>query len=266
MSFQPVIPASGLVGWRFLQRTHAAQMQAFTATGLQEREAGYFLEKIGQITNASELVADRRLLSIALGAFGLQDDIENRAFIQRILSDGTSSPSALANKMTDSRYRRFSAAFGFGVGEIVQTGNRAGMETIVQQWRSSQFEIAVGEQDDTMRIALYAERQLDALATRATNDETKWFTIMGEPPLRALFETALGLPSAFARLDIDKQLEILRDRTRAVTGDSSVAQFAAQENRDRLIALYFARSSADSLSAGSSPASVALSLLQAGSW
>ncbi|MFC3118688.1 hypothetical protein ACFOHS_12495 [Jhaorihella thermophila] len=67
MSFQPVIPASGLVGWRFLQRTHAAQMQAFTATGLQEREAGYFLEKIGQITNASELVADRRLLSIALG-------------------------------------------------------------------------------------------------------------------------------------------------------------------------------------------------------
>ncbi|MFC3118689.1 DUF1217 domain-containing protein [Jhaorihella thermophila] len=145
------------------------------------------------------------------------------------MSDGTSSPSALANKMTDSRYRRFSAAFGFGVGEIVQTGNRAGMETIVQQWRSSQFEIAVGEQDDTMRIALYAERQLDALATRATNDETKWFTIMGEPPLRALFETALGLPSAFARLDIDKQLEILRDRTRAVTGDSSVAQFAAQE-------------------------------------
>ena len=265
MSFQPVVPASGLVGWRFLQRTYAAQMQAFTTTGLQEREAGYFLERIGQVTSASDLVADRRLLSVALGAFGLQDDIDNRAFIQRILSDGTSSSSALANKMTDSRYRRFSAACGFGVGELPQTGNRAKMEAIVQQWRSSQFEIAVGEQDDTMRIALYAQRELNALATRATSDETKWFTIMGEPPLRTLFETALGLPSAFAQLDIDKQLEILRDRTRAATGDDSVAQFATQEKRDRLLALYFARSSANSLAVGTSPASVALSLLQAGS-
>ena len=264
MSFRPVIPMSGLVGWRFLERTYAAQLKTFGAAGRQARDAEYFLERIGRIRSADALVADRRLLSVALGAFGLSDDIDNRAFIRRILSDGTTSASALANRMTDSRYRRLSAAFGFGPGEILQTGRAEKMRQIVERWRTGQFEVAVGEQDDSMRIALYGRRELEALARRDVSEETRWFMIMGEPPLRKLFETALGLPSTFSRLDIDRQLAILRDRTRALTGADTVSQFAGEESRARLLTLFFARASAAADGAGSSPASVALTLLRGG--
>ena len=85
MSYQPVIPSAGLAGWNFLQRTYDAQFKAFNASAQLQRDTDYFREKVGEIQSAEDLVKDRRLLSVALGAFGLQDDIDNRYFIQKIL-------------------------------------------------------------------------------------------------------------------------------------------------------------------------------------
>ena len=40
---------------------------------------------------------------MALGAFGLQDDINNRYFIRKILEEGTTNEDALANRFSDTR-------------------------------------------------------------------------------------------------------------------------------------------------------------------
>mgnify|MGYP000126734112 CR=1 FL=1 len=69
MSFQPVVPTSGLAGWRFLQATLQRQTEAFENSHEIKSNTAYFSEKIASVTSAEELVADRRLLSIALGAF-----------------------------------------------------------------------------------------------------------------------------------------------------------------------------------------------------
>ncbi len=71
MSFQPVVPLSGYVGWRFLERTIDAQQEAFNTSQPIARATDYFREKIAQVRTADDLVADRQLLSVALGAFGL---------------------------------------------------------------------------------------------------------------------------------------------------------------------------------------------------
>ncbi|MEM9127018.1 MAG: flagellar protein, partial [Pseudomonadota bacterium] len=89
MTFQPVIPSGGVVGWRFLQRTYEAQIDSFSQSGVNQRETQYFLENISNVLTAEDLVSDRRLLQVALGAFGLEEDLDNRFFIQKILQDGT---------------------------------------------------------------------------------------------------------------------------------------------------------------------------------
>ena len=94
MTFQPVVPAGGVAGWRFLQRTYDTQLQTFSASPVNDREIKYFLDNISNVKSAEELVSDRRLLQVALGAFGLEDDINNRYFVQKILSDGTRSDDA----------------------------------------------------------------------------------------------------------------------------------------------------------------------------
>ena len=58
MTYQPVIAGAGLVGWRFLQRTYDAQFDAFTKSPRIQRDSDYFLENIGSVTSARELVSD----------------------------------------------------------------------------------------------------------------------------------------------------------------------------------------------------------------
>ena len=154
MTFQPVIPGAGIAGSRLLQPPHHTQLTAFNKSPQLDRDAEYFRDKIGEVQSAEDLVKDRRLLGVALGAFGLNDDIDNRYFIQKILQDGTESDDALANRLADKRYQKFSDAFGFGPGGTVATTDTAKMAGIISQNRAQSLEEAVGAQEETLRLAL----------------------------------------------------------------------------------------------------------------
>lgn len=261
MSYQPIIPSIGLAGWGYLQRTYDAQVENFNAGTLQKRNAEYFAENIKKVGSAAELVKDHRLLSVALGAFGLQDDLANKYFIQRILEDGTESDDALANRLVDQRYRDLSDAFGFGPGAVRATSNSEKMAGILAMSRVQAFEVAVGEQDESMRIALTAERELQSLAVGTESDDAKWFSLMAMPPLRKMLETALGLPSSFGRIDIDQQMKVFREKTGSVTGRTVVAQFADQDIREKMIRLFLVRSQISETSGNNRPAARALAIL-----
>lgn len=262
MTFQPVVVGTGLVGWQFLQATYDDQFEAFTKSTVVQRDAEYFRQNIGAISSAEDLVADRRLLSVALGAFGLSDDLNNRFFIQKVLEDGVTSDDALANRLSDDRYHDLSKAFGFGPGETASVDQASFVEHIISRFETQAFETALGEKDDTMRIALYGDRTLQDMAVEDKSETTLWYNILGEPPLKKLFQTAFGLPSGVGQVEIEKQAEIFQDRAVAMFGDSSIAQFADGETRQKLIRTYMARVLIDQSGGNFSPAATALQLLQ----
>ncbi|WP_306004454.1 DUF1217 domain-containing protein [Aquicoccus porphyridii] len=261
MAFQPVIPAGGLVGWRFLQQTRPAQEAAFRDAPAIQRDTAYFAERIGQIDSAAELVSDRRLLSVALGAFGLQDDINNRYFVQRMLDDGTIKPDALANRMADDRYKSFSRAFGFGDFAVPRTKLSDFADEIVNRYLSKSFEVAVGDQQEDMRLALNAQSELPRIASESGTNDTKWFRVMGNAPLRKLFEVALGLPESFGQIDLDKQLEIFRDKAARQFGTGEIDEIATPEMLDRVVQRFLVRTQVDTGPANIA-GSIALTLLQ----
>jgi hypothetical protein len=263
MSFAPVIPFGGYAGWTYLKRTQPAQ-QAILAAGPQRlRDEAYFRDRIGGIDSAEALVSDRRLLRISLTAFGLEDDINNRFFIRKVLEEGTLSDGALALRLSDPRYRELSAAFGFGDFTIPNTRLSDFPDRILSAYADRRFEAAVGEQNGSMRLALNAEREIAALAGKSSGNDTKWFSVMGSRPLRQVFETALGLPSSLAALDIDQQLAVFKDKTERLFGSDDIAQFAEAQAMEKLIRIYVIRAEASGSGAG--PAgSAALQLLQAG--
>ncbi|MCV2878854.1 DUF1217 domain-containing protein [Sedimentimonas flavescens] len=262
MSYTPVIPMGGYAGWKFLNRTMEKQQAAFTASAQIQRNEDYFREKIGSVTTAAELVADRRLLSVALGAFGLNDDINNRYFIQKVLDEGSLDGGALANKLADKRYLALTKAFGFGDFSTPRTVLSDFPDEIVAQYRDRQFEIAVGEADNSMRLALSLRRDLPELAAQGSSEKTKWFTIIGSNTMSTVFRTALGLPESVSSLDVDQQLEIYRSRTEQAFGSSDPGQFAQPDRIEELIKTYLLRAELGSGAAASSQ-SIALQLLSA---
>lgn len=260
MSFQPVLAMSGYTGWRFLQRTMETQKEAFVESGPMSRKAEYFRANIASVRSAEALVADRRLLEVALGAFGLDDDIDNKFFIQKVLEEGTLDEKALASRLSDKRYAAFAKAFGFGDFDTPRTALSGFPDEILAKWNDRQFERAVGEQDDTMRHALNLGPALGDILEQSENPRAQWFAIMGNPPLRAVFEGALGFPSSFGRIDLDQQLEQFQDRARSVFGSDKPADFTDPEVQEKIIRLYLMRSElATKVTTG---ASIALTLLR----
>ena len=262
MSFSPVLPLGGYAGWSFLKRTLDTQKAALAASADLRRDEDYFREKIGSVTTAEDLVSDRRLLRVALGAFGLDDDINSKFFIRKVLEDGTLKDGALSNRLANKQYQKFSAAFGFGDFTTPSTVLSDFPDKILTAFQDRQFEIAVGEQSDPMRIALNAERELAALANRSSSNDTKWYTIMGSEPLRRIFETAFGLPSSFAAIDIGQQLSYLKSKADQVFGDNAVSQFAEPDRMDALLRRYFVQSDISTSISPYAKGANALQLLQ----
>lgn len=261
MTFQPVLPLTGYPGWRFLERTADAQQAQLAKSQPIQRETDYFRENISSISSANDLVNDRRLLAVALGAFGLDADINNRAFIRKILEDGTQAQDALANRLADNRYAAFSRAFGFGDSPVPRTVLSRFPAEIIQRFESQQFAQAIGAQNNDLRLASNVRSGIaDVMAGNATNNG-RWFAMMGSAPLRAVFQTALGLPEAVAGIDIDRQLEIFQERGRSVFGTDDIKEIASPAQQEKLIRLFLIRSEANSLAA-TTAASTALALLQ----
>jgi hypothetical protein len=262
MTFSPIIPAGGLTGWTILKKTREVQVKAFTNSAAIRGDQEYFREKIGGIKTADQLVSDRRLLKVALTAFGLEADINAKAFIKKVLSDGTLDTKALANRLADKQYLAMSAAFGFGDFSIPRTQISDFADKILGDYRARSFEIAIGENNSDMRLALTAERELGKLAASGISEDAKWFTVMGSRPLRKVFETALGLPSRFGALDLDQQLLVLKQKAGQRFGDDRVTQFNRPEAIEMLIRNFLVRSEAGG-QGNFSPAKSALALLTA---
>ena len=260
MSFSPALPLSGYAGWAFLKRTQQSQQASFNASAQNKRDEDYFRAKIGSISTAEQLVNDRKLLKVALGAFGLDNDINNKFFIQKVLSDGTLSTKALSSKLADKQYEKFSAAFGFGDFAIPNTKMSDFADKIITAYRTRQFESAVGDQNNDLRLAMNIEREMPGIAGKTTSSEnSKWYSVMGNTALRTVFQTALGLPSSTATLDIDQQLTIFKSRTQAQFGNENVSQFTDKAAMDKLIKKFLTRSEATAQSGVNNPALTLLS-------
>lgn len=260
MTFSPITPLSGIAGLRFLEQTSVRQQESFNNQPQIKRDTKYFKENIASISTAEELVNDRQLFRIALGAFGLDEEIGKKFLLKKILEEGTEDSAALANRFVDPRYKKFADAFGFGNTDGSQTGMSGFADGIVESYKTRQYEIAVGNSDPNMRLALGFKREIAEFANSDGADTFAWFSVMGNQPLRTVLEAAYSLPTSFGTLDVDKQRDILKDRTNSMFGDTSLEVFndetAIDSLVDRFLTTMQIRNSTQSGSGGSAALSI----------
>jgi len=262
IGFQPIVPQTGYAGWRFLERTVETQRAAFEKSPELLRDPEYFKENISKATTADDLVNDRRLLKVALGAFGLEGDLDKRAYVLKALVEGTDAEDSFANRMVDKRYQELSKVFGYGnqMGARVAESNFT--ESILAPYKVQKFEVAVGKSDESMRLAMVFVREIAEFANLDSADDSAWFKVMGNSPLRQIFETAFGLPKSFGLLDVDKQRDVFRDKARKLFGDSSLGVFTESENVDKMLRTFFVRKQISESSGAGIPGTTALTLLR----
>lgn len=248
------IGISGLAGWRVLQRIETRQLEATAKDPVIQRSTAYLRENVTKDMSPEDLVGDYKMMQVVLGAFGLESDIGNKAFIRKVLESDIGDSSSLVNRLSDKRYLKLAKEFQ-KLGDTPAT-----VDTVTKAYVQRQFEKRVGEGDETYRLALNARNELGELATRKSSDKTLWFEVLGNKTLRMVFEGAFGFSKAMANLSVDRQAEEFMSASERVLGSSSFAEIGKEGVIDKLLTRYLALSQVQA-TASSSRYSAALTLL-----
>jgi hypothetical protein len=168
-----------------------SRYQAMTAAEPAVKTAtAYYEANIGSVQSASDLVNNYRLLSYALNAYGLGDQINNKGLITQVLQGGVSNPKSLANTLPNPQWKAFAAAFDFVDGGAASASSSSAVTTTTSDYVEQQLESDQGAQDVGVQLALYFQR----VAPTVTSEEG----ILADPNLLQVAATIMGLPPSAA--------------------------------------------------------------------
>jgi hypothetical protein len=176
------------------------RMQAMTAAEPAVKTASaYYAANIGKVTSIDQFVGNYRLLSYALDAYGLGDQINSTALIKQVLTGGVANPKSLANTLP--QWKAFATAFNFAADGAASISTAAAVATTKTNYVEQQLENEQGQQDVGVQLALYFNRVAPTV--------TSTYGILADQNLLQVVETIFGLPTSFSAENIDTQASSL---------------------------------------------------------
>jgi hypothetical protein len=179
-----------------------ARYQTMTAAEPAVKSAtAYYQANIGKVKSIQDFVKNYRLLSYALNAYGLGDQINNKALVAKVLEGGVSSPKSLANTLSNANWKAFATAFNF-VGEgAASVSSASAVKTTTAGYVEQQLESDQGSQDVGVQLALYFQR----VAPTVTSE----YGILADKNLYEVAQTIFGLSPKTNVSGIDAQAKAL---------------------------------------------------------
>ncbi len=199
---QPIMAAT--LGYRMVEASLDKQMAAFRNSGSVKREIDYVKTAIAKVDNADELVKDYRLFRFVLSAYGLDSQIDAKAFMKKVLAQDWSNSNSLSNKLVDTRYREIAKAFNFYAGGNANLKKSSFIDGLVDKYVTAEFEKKTEQTNPGIRLALYFKRMAPKI--------TSWYQVMGDKPLYEVVRTALQIPAAGTDSGVESQAKVLEKR------------------------------------------------------
>ncbi|MFK7763133.1 MAG: DUF1217 domain-containing protein [Roseobacter sp.] len=213
------------------------------------------------VATPDDLLLNRDFKEATFDLLGLPQTFAARQLAQRVLDSEPNDPASFAALFPDERYSAMYDLFPFDPVETERTYPEGFVEEVVRNYLDRQFEIQVGDVEPEMRIALSLERELNQVVENSQSNDAQWFSVMASEPLRQAFEGALRLPSSFGSIDIDQQLQVLKDRSQQFFGTENVRDFLETDQLDGLRESYLVSSGIETIgtTSNASIASIILS-------
>jgi hypothetical protein len=163
--------------------------------------SAYYQANIGKVKTIDQFVGNYRLLSYALQAYGLGDQVNNKALITKVLQQGTSTSKALANTLPNGNWKKFAAAYNFSAKGNAAPSSTASVSTTKADYIEQQLEGDQGAANTGVGLALYFARVAPSL--------TNSMQILADKNLLEVAQTIFNLPSTASAAQIDKQAKMI---------------------------------------------------------
>ena len=168
------------------------------------RETDYYLANIGKVKTIEDFLANDRVFSYAMKAFGLKDMIYAKAFVKKVLTDGIDSANSFTNQLTDPRFKELATAFNFKSLGTTTTIFERTQKGVVDKYLQVQLEEQAGSSNEGVRLALYFRRKASEI--------TSAYSILGDSALYKVAQVALGLTPSSNANNLDMQAEIIKNK------------------------------------------------------
>jgi Protein of unknown function (DUF1217) len=169
-----------------------------------KRETEYYLKTIGSIKTMDAFLANDRVYTYAMKAFGLNDMVYAKAFVRKVLTDGVDTAQSFANLLADPRFRELALTFNFKSTGATTTIFDKAQKGVVDKYMQVKLEENAGADNEGVRLALYFKRKAPEI--------TSAYSILADPALLKVAQVALSLPAASSAASIEKQAELIKSK------------------------------------------------------
>jgi len=104
---------SASMAYNILSGNMKQSLDRVAAQATVKRDAEYYKDNINKVKDVDDFLGNYRLYSYAMKAYGLDDMTYAKAFMKKVLESDLTDADSFANKLTDTRYKEFAAAFNF---------------------------------------------------------------------------------------------------------------------------------------------------------
>lgn len=249
---------SSLLLFRTLQNSGEAQKQTYAKQPQVQREIDYFLENAKKLDSPEDFFKDRRLMQVALGAFGLEQELNYTARIKAIMTQDPEAKESLVNRMAEPRYKQISEAFGFFGSGVENLKDEKFLQDIADKYLTNQFEKNLGGGNEALREAAYFRRKV-----AETAEDGDIYKLMGDKVMRSVITETLRIPKETVNQSLERQARVIESKVKVedfkdpAFVDKFLARFLTQKDAEAQLA---------NMGGGSfgSSGQIALQLLQGG--
>jgi len=183
----------------------------------------YYSANIGNVSSISGFVNNYRLLSYALTAYGLGDQVGNKALVTKVLEGGYTSSKALANTLSNPNWKTFAKAFSYLTSG--ESATSSAISSTESDYTEQQLESQQGQQDVGVQLALYFKRVAPTISSA--------YNVLGDENLLEAFQTIYGVTldpyaSIETNASIVSKLMPMSDLTNSKSFNQLVERFTTQ--------------------------------------
>lgn len=190
-----------LASYLTVTRNLARYQQTVAREPMVKSASDYYKANIGKVKSVSDFVSNFRLLSYALKAYGLSEHVGDTALVTKVLEGGTTNPKALANTLSDPRWKAFARAFDFAGRGVASVSSSDAIDSAQARYVENELEIRQGDENVGVQLALYFRRVAPTIANA--------YSILADKNLLQVAQTIFRLPAMSASTNIDQQAKTI---------------------------------------------------------
>jgi hypothetical protein len=189
-----------------LQSAEKNETQDIKVTGARpdvKMAISQFTKAVSSAKTVAELLANPTIMKVLLTANGMQDQIGYTALATKALTSNLTDPKSLANVLTDTRWKGLATSLNLASG-LKSIQSPAVIAAITAAYTKATWEAG----EDAVAPGLSKALDFKARAASMTSVDQ----ILGDPVIRSVVTTALGIPQQIAFQELRAQEKAISSR------------------------------------------------------